>query len=566
MTREEARAELDRRKIAKATSMGVPEGLRAPTETEIANQPKPVGPEAPGIGETIVRHGTEGAALGFGSEATAAVEHGIAQLPGVRDASAWLSEKMGDSPDRVARQMNPDISYSERRDANQARNDAAAKANPATAILSNVGGAIASAPVMGAAKGMQAIKAGAKFGAIQGLGTSDADLTEGDIGGALKDTAMGGVVGGVLGGAVEGVKAGAKAIGSSVTSGLRQRIIREAGEGVADRGSAKLNKAGGAIADEVISGPDGATLRAAWRGDPEKGRQALAPIIDKIGKSTDANYELLEKAGKGQIDLARLDKTLLAAENELANTRGQGPSVASAVGEFRKHVAEVASKYGNGLPEFQVNGTTVPGAPAMNLKLMRATVTDAQKMASPSTAALEISDKKAILGKVAALAKEALSDQIDDSAVGNPALQAAAKTIRESNRRMYALLTVDETLEAKVKKNAPNVLMKAMTSGAALPAAAGVVSAGAQGGDWQDKAQNMAIGMAATKVGQYGVPAAIRAIRGATTTAAINAAKGGLDEGAKRTQAAVRDAAVRIAEDPKSAQATLWQTIFGDGK
>lgn len=87
--------------------------------------------------------------------------------------------------------------YQQARDESRANFAVAEEANPVTAGLGNLAGGAASflVPGMGALSKGGAIASGAKLGALYGAGNSTADLTQGDVGGLLKDVAQNAAVG-----------------------------------------------------------------------------------------------------------------------------------------------------------------------------------------------------------------------------------------------------------------------------------------------------------------------------------------------------------------------------------
>lgn len=157
---------------------------------------KPTPEHEPGIIEALARGAEQGLTFGFGDEINAALE-------------ATLKGGQGDWLDR----------YRTSRDQSRALFNAAEEAHPAASIAGNIvgglvpaffsGGATAAASGAEAAASVglkeaakQGLKMGAGYGALSGLGTTDADLTKGDIKEAAKDVASGAVLGGALGGAV----------------------------------------------------------------------------------------------------------------------------------------------------------------------------------------------------------------------------------------------------------------------------------------------------------------------------------------------------------------------------
>lgn len=182
MTREEKIAEIRR---LRALKQQAPAAVAAPEET------------GPSKLESLLRGGAQGALLGFADEATGMGEAALnpSTYSGVDEALA---------------------NYTKSRDESRANYKAAEEANPNTYMAGNVGGGVATSliPILGAGKGVATlgslIGTGAKVGGLAGLGESKADLTQGEVGQAAKDTALGAGIGaatsGIIGGAVEGGK------------------------------------------------------------------------------------------------------------------------------------------------------------------------------------------------------------------------------------------------------------------------------------------------------------------------------------------------------------------------
>lgn len=160
--------------------------------------------EAPGALESYARGAWQGGTLGFADEAEAAAR----AVGGLLTGEGW--------------------DYSGRRDKIRDEYAAAEAANPAAFRAGQVVGGVGTAliPGLGIGKGLAgAIKTGAAVGAAQGLGESEADLTEGELGEAARDVALG-----------AGVGAGAGAVGHGFARGVgavASRVAGRAGRGVA---------------------------------------------------------------------------------------------------------------------------------------------------------------------------------------------------------------------------------------------------------------------------------------------------------------------------------------------
>lgn len=123
----------------------------------------------PGVGEALLRGGAQGVTAGFGDELAAA-------------AGAALTDN-SNKPTFGER-------YQELRDSFRRDNAAAAEAHPVAFTAGSVAGG---APLAIATGG--GIGANAALGAANGLGSSNADLTKGDVAGALEDTVKGAALG-----------------------------------------------------------------------------------------------------------------------------------------------------------------------------------------------------------------------------------------------------------------------------------------------------------------------------------------------------------------------------------
>lgn len=140
---------------------------------EIEHVPNPESDE-PGALEALGRGAAQGATLGFGDE-----------LGGGAYALADAAKK-GSLSDIVS-------DYIKNRDEIRANNEKARSAHPWYYGGGEFAGGLATFPFMGDVT--QGIQGAAKLGAAMGLGYSNADLTKGDVGGAIRDTAMGGALG-----------------------------------------------------------------------------------------------------------------------------------------------------------------------------------------------------------------------------------------------------------------------------------------------------------------------------------------------------------------------------------
>lgn len=215
-----------------------------------ANQ-KPGGPQndrAPGFALNLARQVRQGANPFWDEMA------GVAEATG-GSLQRIFSGDIDPSLDGLKRNAEQTLAdYRTGRDESRAIDNAGAKAFPKSSLAANVAGALlVPVPGSGAAKGAgflararAAAGAGAKVGGLYGLGSSEADLTRGDIGGASLDTLAGtaaGTVGGALG---EGVASG----GRWLVKALRKRAGRGIEEAIERQTTKELNLAEKNIASQ----------------------------------------------------------------------------------------------------------------------------------------------------------------------------------------------------------------------------------------------------------------------------------------------------------------------------
>lgn len=127
----------------------------------------------PSIGESIVRGAAQGATFGGVDEATGAI-NALSDVAGDKYTLADLLDR-----------------YRAHRDESRANYAAAEQANPIASLAGNLAGGIALP--MGA---LNSARSAMALGAAAGLGSSEADLTKGEVGQAAHDVGTGAVIGG----------------------------------------------------------------------------------------------------------------------------------------------------------------------------------------------------------------------------------------------------------------------------------------------------------------------------------------------------------------------------------
>jgi hypothetical protein len=253
-------------------------------------------------GESALWGGLQGVSLGFADE-----------MEGVAGGLADLLS-------------GGDFDYSGNRDEARRKYAAAEGANPELYRGGEVVGAVGGALLPGgaAAKGLKgAMALGAATGAAQGLGTSEADLTEGEVGEVLTDTAIGGAVGAGAGAVGHGVSKAVSALRGRAAQGVR---LAEADQAATEYGSRYAAKKS---AESSLGGEAAAGLRAL--------REAEEVVANASGHYTPAQISkaqafladpkaaaVRQRAAENVLDRGadRLGGSLVDAEKGLAQARG----------------------------------------------------------------------------------------------------------------------------------------------------------------------------------------------------------------------------------------------------
>jgi hypothetical protein len=268
----------------------IPVAAGAGSDWKSRAQPLPMGDptiqEEPGMLESGARGLEQGATLGFGDEINGALSTLLDTLTGRNKKLSILDD------------------YTKQRNESRAAFDAAQKAHPYVSFAGNLAGGLAPALLTGGAslpeQGLAgAAKMGAMYGAIGGLGSSNADLTKGDVGQAVKDTATGGVMGGLLGGAVH---AGAEAFGDK---------LAKAGMNI---GQAAKEVAGTPMELPLIADPV-ESFKQGLQGQKLYGASANKDLQQKFINSSDQLGQSLQSA-ESAAGAAKTD-SLLAADKRL---------------------------------------------------------------------------------------------------------------------------------------------------------------------------------------------------------------------------------------------------------
>lgn len=153
--------------------------------------------EQPSILETAVGKLANGASLGFVDELAGGLE-AAGQAAGVKGLGGKIKDigLTDEGPTLDFDKLKQ--AYIQGRDKERLSQGAMSNAHPIVAGVSDLAGSIATLPATGAVTLAGRVLTAAGLGAIAGLGSSQADLTQGDFAGAAKDTAIGGALGGAL--------------------------------------------------------------------------------------------------------------------------------------------------------------------------------------------------------------------------------------------------------------------------------------------------------------------------------------------------------------------------------
>lgn len=209
--------------------------LNEPKWEETQPVAPPASPPAPSIAQTAARQVASGGSFGFADEANGALNAagriaGVEGLGTARHLENGGQELSWKGPTFKMDDIHK--AYQAGRDSARADQAADLATNPKTALASNIAGGVLSAGGLG--KAATTLKGMAGTGALAGLGNSNADLTEGDVGGAALDTAKGAGIGLALG-------AGGKLVGKGIQS-VRSANLAQTAEGLAESATGATGK------------------------------------------------------------------------------------------------------------------------------------------------------------------------------------------------------------------------------------------------------------------------------------------------------------------------------------
>jgi hypothetical protein len=166
--------------------------------------------EKEGLLTTGIKKVLQGASYNFSDELAGGAE-ALGSLAGYRGVGGPVKDIRKETQEE-AQQGFGDV-YRSGRDAERARQRGQSAAFPKTSLIAEMGGSLLTAPVSGGGGTLAKIGTTAADAGLMGLGSSEADVTKGDVSGALRDTAIAGGIGGGTAALTKGVGAAADKTG-----------------------------------------------------------------------------------------------------------------------------------------------------------------------------------------------------------------------------------------------------------------------------------------------------------------------------------------------------------------
>lgn len=394
----------------------------------------PSGPaEVPGYGETAGRAATQGATAGFADEATGllqATQDGATPWY-LKSPVAALAEFTSDVPQaqkdagaQVDRDRAATMTVGERlrrmlaegrmsRDSERRQNAEAKAAHSTTYNAANILSGVPLAfalPGAGAKGALQGAGAGAVAGGLGGLGGSQADLTKGDVGGALWDTGVGATLGAALG---AGASYLPKIAGAASRKGaeLLERLGISQGRKVLTGGTKSISQAAAVSDDAVKRALEEGAIR------PFGTTAGAAERLDVLREAAGAEYaqvvKALEDAGVVGPERDALAAQLFAKAREAA---------ASNVGPVPAYIQGTAQKIARLSADARITGESTAAPQRMGEALRQAL---APRQALPNAA-----DVGELIARPARYASGDMGEVVERAL--DPLAQRAAGRTREA--------------------------------------------------------------------------------------------------------------------------------------
>jgi len=266
--------------------------------------------------EAVGRGALQGATLGFADEATGVIG-------GLSNALQGKSFVQG---------------YRAERDEARANNQAAIDQHPLAYGAGDLAGGVATSfvPGLSLAKGASLaanVAKGAAVGAAQGFGSSDADLTKGDVGGAVRDTAIGGAIGGVAGAASKGLEK----LAEGAPQRQVDRFMSEVGDGATIKQRDKLAQAGGRIESFLENNPKEAEALQKVAKKPDVLSEKLTGALEDRAGKLDTIYKAADKP-TGGIKVGKVNEVLDELKSKLVSDPHESQERLAALEKIKRNV------------------------------------------------------------------------------------------------------------------------------------------------------------------------------------------------------------------------------------
>lgn len=399
---------------------------------------------APSELESAARGAAQGVTLNYSDEAAGAV-------------AALL--------DAVKKRGTEDLpeDYRRERDESRALNTAAEKANPKSYMAGELGGGAATLLVPGAGE-VTAAKLAA-LGAMQGLGRSEADLTEGDLGGAALDTGKGAAVGLAMGKAGEAaaplLKRGASAI--QRTAGRWSGELKDLAEEYALRamnfgrgqrakmaamGEEKMQDVARTALDRGVVSPMASTEkmleRAGTMGETAgENIGTVLSVLDESGVGTGLSRAALMQRFRDELGdtmSARAFPDVFKKLDKIIGSDRRGPLSFAELQKIKSFLQETALKHGETIPGSKEILGRASGI--VREELERAVDAGSRGLGDETgAAAISYLENKGIAGQSAemeqALTRKRMGELTAPSPLAHP-WDAAAKAIEDKSSQIVA--------------------------------------------------------------------------------------------------------------------------------
>lgn len=373
--------------------------------------------------EALVRGGVQGATAGFSDE-----------IYGGLGAIASPVQVLG-SDDKMGKLKQL---YQQYRDLERQKNEIADKEHQKSYLAGNVIGGVAGLGKVGAG-----IKGAMALGAASGLGTSNADLTEGEFGRAAIDTGIGATVGGIAGklGQVAGNALSPKALNKTAALNVADALRIKDVESVRQKVGAAAIK-GGFLKDGVKE-----SSLAGIRTASDAVEAELQPALQNValGLKNKSQEEVLEKMGGDAGDkVLELIRSNLDSMKDMTEdmTHDFGEHIAPKMQEFVLKLKEAGN---DPVRLNEIKRAAYEQAKKHYVMLKKSRVPGSAPLPAEYEAWAKMADKigTTIKGHI-----EGLAGIVDEGIEGSPLLT----TIKQANYDLGGMSQAGGALKAVLKK------------------------------------------------------------------------------------------------------------------